>query len=455
MIKPWMLAYLDERMKEATQNFNDPFGGIAIMMFGDFDQQPPIGGSSLPHYAMKLLEQEYQRKNNLFFVKRNKQELFEINSNLCKTGVRLFKSAGHLKLTQQHRCASDSEHMANLNKMNSGSKITSDDFNLYDNLGSADFENFGDFLHSTIIVTGNYERIELNALMASLWAKYYNTHVIRWKRNVKYDKWKGRPRNEDALRHAEQQNCFYEYFVPRAPAYLSYNMNLLNELANGTLGSEHSLAFETPEEKEYLDNMIASIPIGGIIDLPQPPAAINYELFPDFPDDTAKDRDTKKCKRETWTCGSVVHDGRIVIPIGRHTGKYKNQSIRACRSESYYNASTVPMADHFQIELGFCITIPKAQGRTIHRLVASLSKHPSPFLRFRWEQMYVLLSRITGRNGLRLLLQMGDRNTLDYISDLEKDPYTAYYFDGFGKESSSEVSYWNADLAAEAAGFGS
>ena len=122
MIKPWMLAYLDERMKEATQNFDKPFGGVALIMFGDFDQQPPIGGSSLPHYAMKLLEQEYQQRNNLFFVKLNRQEQFEINSNLCKNGVRLFQSAAHLKLTQQHRCASDSEHMANLNKMNSSRK---------------------------------------------------------------------------------------------------------------------------------------------------------------------------------------------------------------------------------------------------------------------------------------------------------------------------------------------
>ena len=38
MIKPWMLAYLDERMKEATQNFDKPFGRVTLIMFGDFDQ---------------------------------------------------------------------------------------------------------------------------------------------------------------------------------------------------------------------------------------------------------------------------------------------------------------------------------------------------------------------------------------------------------------------------------
>jgi len=52
MVKPWMLAYLDERLKEATQTYDKPFGGVAVIMLGDFDQQPPIGGSSLQHLAV-------------------------------------------------------------------------------------------------------------------------------------------------------------------------------------------------------------------------------------------------------------------------------------------------------------------------------------------------------------------------------------------------------------------
>ena len=111
------------------------------------------------------------------------------------------------------------------------------------------------------------------------------------------------------------------------------------------------------------------------------------------------------------------------------------------------------MADWFPIELGFCITVPKAQGRTIHKLIASLSEHPCAFLKYQWEQLYTLISRITERDEMRLLLQMDNRNTLEYISDLEKDPYTAYYFAGFPKESSTEVVHWDPILSAKAAGF--
>ena len=94
------------------------------------------------------------------------------------------------------------------------------------------------------------------------------------------------------------------------------------------------------------------------------------------------------------------------------TVKYHNESLSACGGPLYFNASMDPMGDHFPIEVGFCITIPKSQGCTIYKLIASFSEHPCPFLRFHYEQIYSLLSRRTGRNDLRLLLQMSNRNKL-------------------------------------------
>jgi hypothetical protein len=40
------LAYLDERLKEATQNYDKTVGGVAVIMLADFNQPPPKGGSS-------------------------------------------------------------------------------------------------------------------------------------------------------------------------------------------------------------------------------------------------------------------------------------------------------------------------------------------------------------------------------------------------------------------------
>jgi hypothetical protein len=273
--------------------------------------------------------------------------------------------------------------MTNLAKMSAGSKITPYDLKIYKTLSKEDLIDLEKFLFGTIIVTGNYERQEINAFMATLWAKHFNTHVVRWKRKIKYDRWSGRPHSDESLQEAEKQACFYEYFVPHCPAYLTYNLNLLNELANGTLVSEHSLAFDNSKEKVYLDEMVESTPIGGMIDLPSPPTAINVEIFPDFPNDSLNILLKKQAKRAKWKHGSVTDDGTIVIPIDPKAGKYHNESIRGSTFPFYYNASKVPMSDHFPIELGFCITVPKAQGRTIHYISASLSEHPIAFLRLR------------------------------------------------------------------------
>ena len=84
--------------------------------------------------------------------------------------------------------------------------------------------------------------------------------------------------------HVEKQACFNEYFVPNCPAYLTHNINLNANLANGTLIREHCLALNFLM-KNLLDHLIKMTPIGGIIDLETPPTAINVELYPDFPCD--------------------------------------------------------------------------------------------------------------------------------------------------------------------------
>ena len=237
------------------------------------------------------------------------------------------------------------------------------------------------------------------------------------------------------------------------PAYLTHNVNLDAKLANGTSIREHSLAFDSKEDKILLDRLVRTTPVGGTIDLPSPPTAINVEIYPDFHGDTKEMLSKKAAKRIDWTQGSIVNDGRIIIPIDKRTSTYQTESIRACGRSFHFRASTVPMADSFPIELGFCITVPKAQGRTIHKLIASISEHPCKFLQIQWESLYVLLSCIQERSDLSLLLQLGNRNTLQYISKLKKDPYTASYFAGFPKESSDEIVYWDETLAAKEASF--
>ena len=118
-----MLAYLEERLKEAKQNYSKPFEGVAVLMLGDFDQQPPIGGSSLPHLAVHFLQQEYQQKYHIFYTKLSKQQTVKLHSTLCQRGLKLFETTGHLQISTQYHCTDDPEHMANLIKTSSGISI--------------------------------------------------------------------------------------------------------------------------------------------------------------------------------------------------------------------------------------------------------------------------------------------------------------------------------------------
>jgi len=227
---------------------------LQVIMLGDFDQQPPIGGSSLPHLAMEFLKIEYEQKHHIFYTNSSKQKSVEINSTLTlsQRGVKIFEKASHLKLSMQHCCTNDPEHMETLNKMHSGIMLTPSDFKLYETLSHSDFNNLNDFLYGTIIVTGNYERQELNVFIANIWAHHFNTHVVRWKNRIKYDKWSEKPQTDEEIMHVEKQACFYEYFVHNCPAYLTHNINLNANLANGTLVREHSFAFNFFNEKTFL-----------------------------------------------------------------------------------------------------------------------------------------------------------------------------------------------------------
>ena len=146
----------------------------------------------------------------------------------------------------------------------------------------------------------------------------------------------------------------------------------------------------------------------------------------------------------------------IIIPISNNSTRYQKweyDSIRGKGGRTPFKPSRVQTCNHFPIDIGFAITVPKIQGKTIHPEILSLSKHPLSNLRYKYEQLYTALSRIKNHNDSRLLLVRNDRSTLAYIANLKKDPYTAYYFAGYGIETEGRPSSWNEQLAAMAAGF--
>lgn len=276
---------------------------------------------------------------------------------IVRQGVDLFERAVHIKLTVQHR-SEDQEHTDLLNKMSAGESIGPKDLKNYKTLSSDDKE----FEFATILTPGNKERHEFNNIQSQRWVKKYRTQAIRWLRRER--NWEGKPINPlNVIRVKEQECCFWEKFVPGALGYLTHNLKVDKGLANGVQVRYDSISFLKEEDQICFENQLASASPGDVITLKCPPDFINIELFPDFQNDNTKTKEKNQLKRSQWRSGSLTNDGRKVIPISvtnKQFVEFKRSYIRGGGGYQF-RPSTVELADYFPIELGFSVTIHKAQ----------------------------------------------------------------------------------------------
>jgi hypothetical protein len=468
-LQPYILAYLSARLMELLPESGKDFGGVAVILCGDFDQLPPVAGDSLAAATMKYEELQGPRRNDdITRWDRNKHCV-----NVHNEGLRLFQKAIYFELTQQHR-SKDPVHTEIINKMRRSGRVDVGDLkNQCELLKKEDVEGDSDFRFATTLVTGNEERHKINNLKANDWVSHRGTCLVRWLREVDYRNWKGKPGSEEYIKNAMSTNeSFYELFVQGARGYLTHNVNTSIGLANGTEIKYDSISFENPDdEEEYRKHMKNRSP-GDIVTLHKPPSAINVELFADFPGDSEAQKKKNAVRRRNWQHGSLVRSGRrVVIPISTSFRSYNEweqayvppaYSTSRCESSGLtrqslfplYHASKVPLKDYFCIEPGFCITLHKAQGRTIQRLILSISDHPHHRLRHKWEGLYVGLSRVEYNEHMRLLLKRGDWSTAKSLHSLERCKHTEWFFKGFKGQPPRNGVRWDRIRARAAAGLG-
>ena len=71
------------------------------------------------------------------------------------------------------------------------------------------------------------------------------------------------------------------------------------------------------------------------------------------------------------------------------------------------------------------------QGRTIKKVILSVSEHPNQLVKMTWEGLYVALSRVRFSDDIRLLVRRGDRTTMNYITQLKKNQSIKSFFKGY------------------------
>ncbi|EJK60414.1 hypothetical protein THAOC_19240, partial [Thalassiosira oceanica] len=360
---PDIVACVDRRLQQARGN-DKVFGNIAVIFLGDYDQLPPVMGDSIPTTIVNL----HQRSNDLDFLRRRRA------LTVATRGATLFRDTQHLKLTEQHRSV-DPSHTRFIQDLATTGEISIDEMKqLYKPLAKEDEE----FRHATTIVSGNYERHVINLEQSKRWAQSHKTHVLKWRRKLK--EWKGIPSSVESIADATKQACFWETFVSGALGFVNFNLNTKIGIANGTGIRYHSVSFEKPEKNNALQRQIETTPAGGTIILDEPPDYINVEMFPDQEGDTEEERQKKKKLRQQWTYGSLENTGdKIVIPVSAK-GSYIKFKREVVGGSAGYKPSSAVLQDHFPLELAFAMTVHKAQGRTIKKLILAISEHPLPQL---------------------------------------------------------------------------
>ena len=179
---------------------------------------------------------------------------------------------------------------------------------------------------------------------------------------------------------------FYEWAVMGADGFITDNIQKSLHLANGSQIEYHSIVPADKQQAEFIQAQMDTLPSGHIIHLDKPPLAINVVLVDEEERNGGKDI-------AKWKDFTIV-PGRVVIPI------------QACRTNHDWARTIIPGSDeylpsrvelknNFPLELAFAITMHKAQGRTLSKVILALSdRGGSSAAQLTYASLYVALNRV-------------------------------------------------------------
>jgi len=503
------LALLDFRLQQILDNFEAPFGGLAILLVGDFNQLGPVQKTFIPKDMMAwarrlrdLPKKGSGSPSSMFVDARTKasqspsipssskaktigksfssfvQQLkktqgksqtqkeeeaadrFSIDS-LPYHGCSLLSRFQHYHLTEQVRAASDNEHNAFVQKLSRGKAIEIADILRYKTLTRDDISDAPhEWKYAPVLVSTNAERLSISRAKAILWAKQHGTYVLKWR--CKITKHINRPMSTQFADALDENAFFWQFWVPGVPINLSANINCELALANGTPAVAHSLTFSDWKEHSRIFDLIngPNPPPPGTeieVDLPVAVSVKIQESLDDKPLSTRRRQQLEALKAFSIVQNNNNQSTDIVIPItqGMKTGKStRNKNHYFYKTGSILQPiASVKVLEPFPFDLGFAMTVHKAQGRTIKRVVIDLTDHPNHYSRMEFAAVFVAMSRVCTSNHIRLLVHApcqnhsikNAENIYAYLTKLKASKFAQAYLHGFHQSNG----LWDPDMAMQ------
>jgi hypothetical protein len=459
---PWHLARLSHVCQQVRNNYTEPFGGIPILLVGDFKQLPPVlAGSSLTQALFDIIAVKRGDKSVSRQGKGKKKEAqpaialpaTDKGIKLAKhkyhkihpirVGAELLTQARWMELVKSER-TDDAEHDKVLQKLYDDNYISTVDMQNYQLLSQDDFATpKSPWLQASIICSTNRERYTLTHHAAKRFAAARGQVVYRWMTG--YSHWEGCPAEDSP--GVFDDPCFYEYFVEGADGFITNKLNSDLCLVNATPVQYHSLCIEDQDDLANIKATLLHASPGDVITLSVLPVTVNVELFVH-----GKDREMfDDYQREFLISKSICGPDRVVIPIVQGSTKVTDKVV--VHGGADFGCSKIRISQQFPLELAFAITVNKSQGRTIGYVIIALSYNPAQGCNMGLQEIYVALSRVRFRGNIRLLLkgatQAEKRFSLAYINNLRPDITVDCFFAGFQNHDSkpwTEV-VWNESAA--------
>ena len=399
---PSRLAQLSDAFKLSTGR-RVPFGGLCVVLVGDFCQLAPVRGRApLPNSAVNLTSPRLLQATNPELGLLSPTEMqSSVRSKLLKDiqtklnsenprGSRadLHRNACFVKITQQVKVRDPTQTVL-VETMYNGGAIGISNLKQYRLLSANDFNGIcGDWSSAPIIVSTHRERLSITHDQAINFALANNTVVVRWE--MKISKWGQRP-PEEFLSQAKKDPCFYQYFVSGAPAYLNSTINKDLCLIDSTPVTLESIMMEDEISQRSVLEMVAAASPGDVITLEDTPEFVNVRV------ETKKfSVAVKKMYRDHFRpVSSSEAETVFVLPIGVGNSLGVACSVPVPGVTDLFRASRLVVEPPFRFDTAFAATIHSTMGRSLKQAILVLSKGG----RKRWlsfGQLHVGLSKVTG-----------------------------------------------------------
>ena len=235
--------------------------------------------------------------------------------------------------------------------------------------------------------------------------------------------------------------------MPGAPLNLSANINCELALANGTPAVAHSLTFSDWTEHSRVFDLLNGPnppPPGTEIEI-DVPLAVNVRIQESLDGKPLSTR--RKQQMEALKAFSIanIEEESADIVLSITPGMKSNKSSNSKNHFSHKTGNllqpiaSVKVREPFPFDLAFAMTVHKAQGRTIHRVVIDLTDHPNHYSRMEFAAVFVAMSRVRCSDHIRLLVHPPYANrSIDnpetiyaYLTKLKASRFARAYLHGF------------------------